>query len=121
MSYQFYKMMHYWGFFSTFLAVGALSFAKVTRHSFGKSERRMIMIGHGLGLFALLLGGFGMLAKLQVGTMLPGWVAAKLLIWLVLGLSTLAIKRLSINFSKVLWWSLPFLGTLAGYLAIAKI
>ena len=48
----------------------------------------------GIGLFLVLLGGFGMLARLGVAHVgLPGWIWAKLALWTALGTGTLLARR----------------------------
>ncbi|MEM1024518.1 MAG: hypothetical protein AAGD10_08580 [Myxococcota bacterium] len=89
MSYQTYRFLHLLGMILLFLSLGGVIIqAKLG----GKSGRAMLVAGHGTGLLVVLVAGFGMLAKGgELG--LPGWVIAKLVVWLVLGGITVAIKR----------------------------
>lgn len=58
------------------------------------ANRKMIAITHGIGLFLILLGGFGMLARLGIIWPWPGWIVAKFIIWLAYGgLLTLVYKK----------------------------
>lgn len=79
------------------------------------------MILHGLGLFIVLLGGFGLLARIGVmhGMSWPGWVWAKLGIWLVLG-AIVVIPRRKPEWAAPLLVILPTLGGVAAWLAIFK-
>ena len=120
MTYTFYKILHYWGLFTTFASLGVLAYVKIFNHPPQKKEKKMLMMTHGMGLTALLFGGFGMLAKINSGNPLPNWVIGKLIIWLFLGVSVLLLKRLSSKLAIKIWWLLPPLGALAGYFAIAK-
>ena len=72
---------------------------------------------HGISLFLALLGGFGMLARLDVG--MGGWVWAKVLIWVALGAALSVAKRSSV-WSGRLVVLVPILAALAGILAYTK-
>ena len=48
---------------------------------------------HGIGLVVLLVSGFGNLAKLGMTAHMPGWVIAKMVLWLVLGMIPSLVKR----------------------------
>ena len=63
MSYHFYKFMHYWGLLATFVSLGGLIANKISSQNPTAKLKRVLMMTHGLGLLATLLGGFGMLAK----------------------------------------------------------
>ena len=60
-------------------------FSKVTK------QPREQSIGHGIGLLLILLGGFGMQAKMKdvyqavYGSGFPTWLIIKIVIWLALG------------------------------------
>jgi hypothetical protein len=79
-----------------------------------------VSAGHGIGLFLVLLGGFGMLARLElVSGGLPGWVWAKLAIWLTLGgLMVLPYRRP--QFARAVFLAVPTLGLIAALLALTK-
>ena len=74
-----------------------------------------------LGVLAILVSGFGALAKLGLSNpgIWPLWLWLKVLIWLVFGGVTVLIRRAP-RFAPVLWWALPLLGGAAAYLAIYK-
>jgi hypothetical protein len=72
----------------------------------------------------LLLGGFGMLAKLGAGT--PGiysfsniWVILKLLVWLFFGASIVLAKR-GVLRGVMGWWICIFAGGVAAWSALFK-
>jgi hypothetical protein len=67
----------------------------------------------------VLLGGFGMLARLGIHWPWPGWVLGKVIIWIILGGIIALIYRLP-HVGKALWYIVLLLGTLAAYLAIMK-
>jgi len=68
-------------------------------------------------LFLILLGGFGMLARLGLG--LPGWAIIKLLIWVALGAMTALINRQP-KMSKLWWWVTFALGMGSVFTVIYK-
>lgn len=119
MSYQFYKVLHLLGLILLFFGFGGLlvsAFAKVT---LTKQARLMSFITHGLGLFLILLSGFGMAARLGLVSGLPAWVQAKIGIWTILGVSISLVKRKGyIGWPvAILLWGL---GTTAAVIAINK-
>jgi hypothetical protein len=118
MPYEFYKLMH---FFGIFMMLGALGGNVVHYGNGGDKEahgmRRLVAMAHGIGLLLVLVGGFGMTAKLGLG--FPGWVGVKLLLWLVLG-AALALPMRMANTAKVQLFVFPAIALLAAYLAIYK-
>lgn len=81
--------------------------------------RRLALAFHGTGAFLILLGGFGMLARLGLVTGWPGWVWGKLIVWVVLAFAAFVPLRLPRAATPVLLL-LPLLGGLAAWLAIYK-
>jgi hypothetical protein len=67
----------------------------------------------------VLLGGFGMLARLGIHWPWPGWVVGKIIIWIILGGIIALIYRLP-NAGKALWYIVLLLGAFAAYLAIMQ-
>lgn len=122
-SYTVYKIIHYVGIFTlvsalaAFLAQTASSGTPLVRVPWSKR----LVIAHGIGLFLILLGGFGMLARLDVtqGLSLPGWIWAKLALWTVLGAGVTVVKRRP-EFSGPLLVLTPILAILAGTVALTK-
>ncbi len=122
-SYTVYKIIHYGGIFTAVAALGAfltLSAAGGTPLVREPWSKRLVA-AHGAGLFLVLLGGFGMLARLEVtqGLTLPGWVWAKLAIWVILGALVTLAKRRPEGAGWMLL-ALPALAVLAGAVALTK-
>lgn len=120
MSYQFYKMMHLFGLMALFFGIGGLLVAHFAKIQLTKSARIMAFATHGIGLVALLVGGFGLLARLGiVHNGLPGWIHAKLGIWVLMAASVALIKR-----KGHIGWPIAVLvlglGTTAAYIAMMK-
>ena len=121
-SHQVYNIVHIVGIILLMSALGgtaARAMAGVPADS--RRGRRLLGILHGLGAFLILLGGFGMLARLGVmhGAGFPGWVWVKLVVWVLLGLALVAVYRRPALARPVLL-ALPILGGLAAYMAIYK-
>jgi len=93
MSHSFYLIIHLAGLAITVQALTALAFVNESTESNESPRRRLLSVAHGTGLFLLLLGGFGMLARLGTAFPWPGWVWLKLGIWVILGAAVALIKR----------------------------
>ncbi len=120
-SYQVYKIIHLVGMFTLFTVLGAIALHALnggTRAS--NTGRKLIGIMHGVALFIILLGGFGMLARLgMVQGMLPGWILAKIAIWIALPvLGAMAYRKPAA--AKSLLIVMPLLGGLAAWIALYK-
>ena len=121
MPYVFYKVLH---IIAIALVLGSLGGAVVI--ALGGSSykehpaRKWIGISHGGGMLLILIAGFGAAAKLgMLNDGLPGWVIAKLLVWLLVG-GLLAVAGKVEAAARALWFMIPALVGLAGWIAIAK-
>jgi len=119
MSYLAYKLIHLLGVALLFTALGAMVVRQLGATPAAPKDRggRLAGMTHGIALVLILVSGFGALAKLGLG--LPGWAWAKIGVWLLLGASLVAIRRLPAA-AVWLWWLLPLLGGLAAWLALYK-
>ena len=119
-SYSVYKVVHLLGVLMVFLALGGVTMHVINGGGKDHSWRKPVAITHGIGLLLALVGGFGLLARLGVmhGT-LPGWVIAKLGIWLVFAVLVGVVVRKK-SWAKPLWLITLLLGGLAAYLAGSK-
>ncbi|MEX2528926.1 MAG: hypothetical protein WEA09_14940 [Gemmatimonadota bacterium] len=118
MSYFTYKVIHYLGIFILVTSLGAaLGQLAVEREGL----RRRWWVAHGVGLFLVLLGGFGLLARIGVehGELFPGWVWLKLAIWVTMG-GILWVARRKRSWSMALLALVPLLAALAGYTGLMK-
>lgn len=121
-SYQAYKVIHLLGIFLTLTGLAGLALAAAngaTKQT--NPARRLISAWHGAGLLIALVGGFGLLARLGVmhGAAFPGWVWAKLAIWIVVG-ALVAVPYRRPDLARLVFIALPVLGGLAAWLAIYK-
>jgi hypothetical protein len=121
-SYQFYNLVHIIGLIFLMVALGGIaSSAVVAQDRFSLWRRRAISVFHAVGIFLMLLGGFGLLARLGVvhGAGFPGWIWVKIGIWVILGVSAFLPYRYP-RTAMPLLMLLPVLGGLAAYMAIYK-
>jgi len=114
--YAAYKVVHYLGIFLLVTVLSA-TLARSAKEALNSDPwmKRLGML-HGLALFLVLLGGFGMLARLDAG--FPGWILAKLGVWLVFG--GIIAARKSPAWAVRALVLVPLLAVLAGWLAYAK-
>ncbi len=120
MSYEFYKILHVTAVLAVFAALGAACLHAMNGGGReGTAGRKLVNALHGAGLLVALVGGFGLLARLDLATGWPGWVWAKLAIWLVAGAYVVVPYRRP-ALAKPMLLALPVLGLAAAWLAIAK-
>ena len=129
--YATYKIVHYLGIFLLLTALAArlgraAGFATApvspgTGVQNADPWKRRLGIAHGTALFLVLLGGFGMLARLDIthGFGLPGWIWAKLVIWTLLGAAVVVASRIPALAGRLLV-VVPVLAVLAGIIALYK-
>lgn len=117
--YQVYRLLHLVGILALYLALGGLFLHALnggTKES--NTNRKPVAILHGIAMFLVLLGGFGMLARIgqhphQI------WVLMKLGIWLLLGAMVAIPYRLP-QVARPVWLALPLVGILAAWIAFEK-
>ena len=120
-SLNVYKLIHIFGILLVFTSWGGLVLhalndgSKVTN-----AGRRLVSSSFGIGLFLILLGGFGMLARLGiVQGGLPGWIWFKLGIWVVIG-GLFALPYRKADAARVLWLLGPAVALLAAWAGLYK-
>jgi hypothetical protein len=120
MSYEFYKTMHIIGLILLFSGLSSALALKMAGVPFQGPVKKMAFAAHGTGLLILIVAGFGMLAKMGLmGAGLPGWVLAKLGVWVLLaGSIALAKRRGQIGWPLLILF--VGLGATAAWLAITK-
>jgi hypothetical protein len=116
MSYQFYNVIHVIGAIVLFSALGALA---GTAGSTQAPLRKIASVAHGVALVLILVAGFGLLARLGYFGDIPTWAYLKMILWGILGLVVLPLKRKP-ELAPALWLVMPVVGSLAAWLAIAK-
>lgn len=120
-SFAVYRLLHFIGILVLFLALGGTVLHVVNGGVKDTNRwRKPIAILHGLALFVILLGGFGMMARLGiVEGGFPGWIWGKLVVWLLLGGAIVMPYRVPAS-ARPLALLVPLLGALAAYFAIYK-
>jgi hypothetical protein len=120
MTYFTYKLIHYLGIFILVATLGASLGRQAITGGRDPLRSRWGAV-HGVALFLVLLGGFGLMARVGVahGTMFPGWILAKLGIWVLLG-GLLFLARRGQRWTLPLLALVPLLALLAGWMAMAK-
>jgi hypothetical protein len=120
MSYNFYKILHIAAVLGVFASLGAVAFHALNGgNRLGSTGRRLVAALHGGGLLLVLVAGFGLLARLDLATAWPGWVWAKLGVWLVAG-ALVSVPYRKPALARPVLVALPLLGLAAAWLAIAK-
>jgi uncharacterized membrane protein SirB2 len=122
-SYITYKLVHFAGIFMLIAALAATCMNAMrggprTEYAW----RRALGAAHGIAVFLILLGGFGMLARLGIMRAedgFPGWVLAKMAIWFVLG-AAFVLPRFGRGFARALLVAAPVLAAGAGAIALLK-
>lgn len=113
MPYTTYKILHLMGVFGVLLALGA---GAALGAQLDSATRRRNSLLHGLGLLFILVSGFGMLAKGNLG--FPGWAIAKLVVFLLIGALPVWMRRSHSPWTMTLL-SLV-LALIAGFLATVR-
>ncbi|MEE2776532.1 MAG: hypothetical protein VYE73_07180 [Acidobacteriota bacterium] len=107
-------VLHLLGVFLLFSGLGALALG-------GDESRKLGGMTHGIGLLLILVTG--LVAMMGLGTDhsagLPGWIYAKLAIWLLMGAAIVALRRAP-GMRVPLFFALPLLGSLAAWLAFYR-
>jgi hypothetical protein len=122
MSYVAYKLVHLFGLFALFVALAGMAGHAAAGHPKADNRsHRALLVLHGAGALIALTGGFGLMARTGImhGARFPGWIWAKLLLWLLLG-GMIALPYRNRPMAKVLLLGLPVLGLLGAYLASYK-
>ncbi|MCA9544397.1 MAG: hypothetical protein KC613_08400 [Myxococcales bacterium] len=118
MPYELYKIIHLVGLAATVAGLGGVAAHTLAGGTKGTGWRKGAVITHGVGLFLVLLGGFGMLARLQIAWPWPKWVIAKIIVWIAFG-GLIALGKKA-GPAKALWFVQLALVGVAAWLAITK-
>lgn len=118
LSLSFYKVLHLFGIMLMFSALGAAIACRVA----GEGNPRLEKLGgmaHGLALVIILVGGFGMIARLGLSDW-SLWVWLKLAIWVIFGAATVFVRKAG---EKAGWLLvlLPVLGAVSAWLALYRV
>ncbi|MBK6917926.1 MAG: hypothetical protein IPH07_11045 [Deltaproteobacteria bacterium] len=115
MSPEFYKVLHVFGVALLFCSLGgiALHAPHAKRgDAAATSARKRLAAAHGIAMLLVLVGGFGLMAKLGLMSTWPLWIIIKLVVWVVLGgASAFVARKPEVGAGWV--FVLPLLGTIA--------
>src|SRR5688572_17005378 len=114
-----YEIVHVLGIAFVMCAFGGIAIHASTGGAWkGAGSMRALKVAHHLGMLCLLVGGFGMLARIgivQGGIRgFPGWLWAKIAIFLVIG-GTVALPYRRPQLALPAFFLTPTLAALAVY------
>lgn len=120
-SYFVYKLIHFLGMFTLVIILAAASMHVLRGGTrLDNPYRKAFAIAHGIASFLIILGGFGMLARLNVmHGALPAWVIAKLVIWVLLS-GAIAFVYRGPGMARALLIGMPVLVVIAAAIALYK-
>lgn len=119
---DFYEILHVLGIAMIFVAIGGVAVHAANGGSKATSGTRgLVSTMHGLGALLILVGGFGMLARIgfQHGGNFPGWLWVKIAVWAVLSAVVLLPYRKP-ALARPFVVLLPLLAGVAVYMALYK-
>lgn len=119
---DFYEILHIIGIAMLFVAIGGVAtHAANGGTKAASSTRGLVGSMHGLGALLILVGGFGMLARIgfQHGANFPGWLWVKIIVWVILSAIVLMPYRKP-ALAKPFIFVLPLLAGVAVYMALYK-
>ena len=111
MSAEFYKVVHILGIAFVMMGLGGAWMAQ--------AKAKVPAMLHGIGLLAILVSGFGMVAKYDYDLGGSGWIHAKLGLWVLLG-ALIAIARKLPKAQALVFVGGPLLVALSAYIALYK-
>lgn len=121
-SYGVYKFLHLAAILALFLAVGGATVHAANRGLRSENAARGVLAAlHGVSLLLILVGGFGMLARLGIkhDWLFPLWLWGKLVIWSLFAFAMILPYRRP-RLAKPLILLAPLLGAIAAFLALFK-
>lgn len=119
-----YEIVHVIGIALVMLAFGGIASHASAGGSFkGPGSQRALRVAHHAGMLLLLIGGFGMLARIGIAkggiASFPLWLWAKLALFLVLG-GTVALPYRRPRWAWPAFFAAPLVAGAAVYLALYK-
>jgi hypothetical protein len=115
MSAETYKLIHLIGVIVLFLGLGGI----LSHAGSAQKAPKLYSMLHGLGLLAVLVSGFGALARQAGGFAFPAWAIALVGVWLLIGVLPVLVRR-GIVPAPIAWLAAAGLGALAVWLGTAK-
>ena len=116
MSYLTYKILHLVAIFFLLTSLGSMA---VLGRNGDARWRTLAGIVHGVSIVAILVAGFGLLARLGHFGDIPTWAYLKIGLWLLLAVAVVPLRRRP-ELGLVLWLLLPAVAGVAAWLAVVK-
>jgi hypothetical protein len=118
---DFYEIIHVIGIAMLFVSIGGVAIHAANGGSKANtSTRGFVAALFGSGAFLILLGGFGMMARLGlVRSIPPNWLLVKMCIWLLLSAIVMVPYRTP-ALAKPFALLLPLLAGVAVWMAVYK-
>lgn len=116
----FYKALHIFGLFLAMTSLGGIAIHAANGGTKATSRTRALTASaFGIGMLLALAGGFGQAARLGLSqtALFPGWLWAKVAIWVVVAVLSILPYRIP-ALAKPIYLLVPVLAGLASYLAI---
>jgi hypothetical protein len=118
MPYEFYKAMHFFGIVMLFTALGGTVLHAINGGSkTTNAARSLVAAFHGIALALILIGGFGMMARLGYISGWPGWIYGKLAAWVTLPILG-AIAEKKPQHARTVLVLIPIVGLFAAWMAV---
>jgi hypothetical protein len=120
--YGFYKVLHVFGIALTLVALGGMTVHALNGGLKVENAARRLLIGmHGAGVLFILVGGFGLLARIGFahGSGFPFWLWVKLGLWTVFAVVAALPYRRPVM-GRALLLALPVLAMAAAAMAVYK-
>jgi len=120
--YAFYKLVHILGIALTLVALGGMTVHALNGGLKADNAARKLLIAmHGVGVFFILLGGFGLLARIGFahGSGFPLWLWVKLGLWTAFAVVA-ALPYRRPDAGRALLVAMPLLAMGAAAMAVYK-
>jgi uncharacterized membrane protein SirB2 len=120
--YAIYKLVHVFGIALALVSLGGLAVHALNGgHARENAARKLLIAMHGVGALLVLVGGFGLLARIGFahGSGFPLWLWAKLALWAVVAVVVILPYRAPQS-TRPLLIALPLLAMAAAAMAVYK-
>jgi hypothetical protein len=113
MTYHAYKVLHLTSLFMILIPLGGMAVHAINGGGRKHKFRWQVAVTHGIGMLGSIVSGFGLLARIDGASPIPGWAIAKMGIWLALGLVVSPLMRKPQS-ARILWYVIIALAASAG-------
>lgn len=120
--YAFYKIVHILGIALVLVALGGFAVHALNGGAKAENRARRLLIGmHGVGALFVLVGGFGLLARINFthGSGFPLWLWVKLAVW-ALTAALVMLPYRAPRAARPMLIALPLLAMTAAIMAVYK-